>query len=566
MGLVRKIEEVAAGLKAIFCLNNESVDDLAATCASSCFSEVSRCAPDLLCKRVDDHHYEVVFIHKDVDLDEAMHTAIEQIKTNHPKTVIFVESDDDNSQRILQAINLNVDKTILTSMDHDAICQQVERTITPRFELELNARYEKQLEEIIYGKTQELQQTQHIDTLTGFKNGEALKSAFGDKTQKAVLFLDIDKFDTINTLYGMKTGDEVLKFVAKRLARFLPDNSSMFRISADEFAILVKEPKEKQVDHLGTQIITMFAESPVVVSDTNFDIHFSIGTDHGVEYNIYYNAKLANREAKSLGGKICVHYHDESHFLKLQQENHYWTNELKKALEEDRILVYYQPMYNNHTGSIDKYEALLRLETKGGEIITPHFFIQPAITAGLITNLSRIVIDKSFKMFSNNDLCFSFNLTDQDFAEGYLRNFLKYKCEAYNISPERVYIEILEETSLNCSEDFLDQIKGLKALGFKFSIDDFGIEKSNFSRVLDLEAEIIKIDGSFIRDLHDNENNHIIINSIVDFAKKIGAKTVAEFVENETTFNDIREMGVDYAQGYLIGKPNPLLIHDQSSI
>ncbi len=553
---MKRIEEVAAGLKAIFCLNDESVEDLAATCASSCFHEVTRCVPELLYKRVDHHHYDVVFVHKDVLLNDMMQDAVEKIKANHPKTVIFVECDDSNSERILQAINLNVDKTILTSMDHDAFCQQVERTITPRFELELNARYEKQLEEIIYGKTQELHFKQHIDMLTGFKNGEALKDAFGDKTPKAVLFLDIDKFDTINTLYGMKTGDEVLKFVSKRLARFLPENSSIYRITADEFAILVAQPKEKQVDHLGNQIIAMFAESPIVVSDSSFDIHFSIGTDHGVEYDIYYNAKLANREAKSLGGKTCVHYHDESHFLKLQQENHYWTNELKKALEEDRILVYFQPMYNNHTSAIDKYEALLRLETKSGEIITPNFFLHQAISAGLITNLSRIVIDKAFKMFADNDYAFSFNLTDQDFAEGYLKDFLAYKCETYGVDAKRVYIEILEETSLNCSEDFLDQIKALRELGFKFSIDDFGIEKSNFSRVLDLEAEIIKIDGSFIRDLEDNENNHIIINSIVDFAKKIGAKTVAEFVEKESTLSNLQQMGVDYAQGYLIGKPD----------
>jgi diguanylate cyclase (GGDEF)-like protein len=556
---LKRIEEIAAGLRAIFCLNDETIDDSAAGCAGTCFKQISRCVPELLYKRVNHHKYDVVFIHKDVALDAVMQETITKIRTNHPKTILFVECEDSHTERILQAIHLNVDKTILTSMDHDEFCEQVERTITPHFELELNARYEKHLEEIIYGKTKELQNKQHIDVLTGFKNGEALKEAFGDHQQKGILFLDIDKFDTINTLYGMKMGDEVLKFVAKRLARFLPENTSIYRISADEFALLVDEPKERQIEHLADQVITMFSESPIVIADNSFDIHFSIGTHYGPEYDIFYNAKLANREAKSMGGKICVHYRDESHFLKSQQENHYWTNELKNALKEDRILVYYQPIYDTNLSCIDKYEALVRLQTVAGDIITPNFFLQQAVSSGLITNLSRIVIDKTFKMFSNNELSFSFNLSDQDFAEGYLKEFLKYKCEVYNIKPERVYIEILEETSLNGSDDFLDQIHALRKLGFKFSIDDFGIDKSNFSRVLDLEAEIIKIDGSFIRDFEANDNNHIIINSIVDFAKKIGAKTVAEFVEQESTLHYLREIGVDYAQGYLIGKPDPTL-------
>ena len=559
---MNRFEEIASDLSALFCLNDESFEHKNAHCMQVCFKELTRCVPLLLYKRIKQHQFDIVFIDQSVLLDAQLIADVHKIKEEYPKTAIFIECEDSNASRILKSIDLNIDKTVLTSMDHEMFCSQIERSITPRFEISLNSRYEKHLEEIIFGKTQELEVQQHCDLLTGFQNTAALKNCFGDKQNKGILYLDIDKFDTINTLYGMKVGDEVLKLVANRLARYLPENSRVFRISADEFAILVYDPKEQQITQLAHQIIAMFVETPIKFNELSFDIFFSIGTQEGSDYDIFYNAKLANREAKYLGGRTCVRYHNDSYFLKMQKENHYWINEIKGALKEDRVIVYYQPIYDNHLGIINKYEALVRLKTVKGDIITPNFFLKPAILSDLITSLSRVVIDKSFKMFSKNDLSFSFNLSDQDFSEGYLEDFLTYKCDYYDVDPSRVYIEILEETSLNCSEDFLEQIHALKKRGFKFSIDDFGIEKSNFSRVLELEAEIIKIDGSFIRGLGSDNSSHIIVDSIVDFAKKIGAETVAEFVEDEDTLHRLQGMGVDYAQGYLIGKPQSTLNND----
>lgn len=556
---MNKFKEIAADLKYLFCLNDESVEHKSAPAMNTFFKEVTRCVPELVYKRVKQHEYDIVFIDKEIPLDETLIANLKRIETEYPKTTLFIECDDSDAARILQTIDLNVDKTILTSMNEEVLCAQIERSLAPRFEISLNSRYEKHLEEIIFGKTQELEVQQHCDLLTGFQNTAALKHCFGDKQNKGILYLDIDKFDTINTLYGMKVGDEVLKLVANRLARYLPENARVFRISADEFAVLIYEPKKHQVSQLAHQIISMFAESAIKVNDLSFDVLFSIGTQEGSEYDIFYNAKLANREAKYLGGRTAVKYDSQSRFLKMQKENHYWINEIKEALRDDRIIVYYQPIYHNILGTIDKYEALVRLKTLKGDIITPNFFLKPAILSDLITSLSRVVIDKSFKMFSKNSHSFSFNLSDQDFAEGYLETFLRYKCEYYNIDPNRVYIEILESTSINCSDDFLDQIESLRNFGFKFSIDDFGIEKSNFSRVLDIEAEIIKIDGSFIRGLFGGNSNQIIVDSIVNFAQKIGAQTVAEFVEDEDTLHKLRAMGVDFSQGYLIGKPTPTL-------
>ena len=175
---MNKIEEIAAGFTAVFCLNDESVEDVLASYSSGYFREITRCVPQLLYQRVNHHDYDIVFIHKDVLLNESLQDSIEKIKIYHPKTIILVECEDSDSERILTAIKMNIDKTILSSMDNDAFCKQIERIIAPRFELDLNARYEKHLEKIISGKTKELQTKEYIDTLTGFKNGEALKELF----------------------------------------------------------------------------------------------------------------------------------------------------------------------------------------------------------------------------------------------------------------------------------------------------------------------------------------------------------------------------------------------------
>lgn len=556
---MNKFEEIVSTFKALVCVHSQEEDVKYLGHMNECFMEISRTEPSLLYKCMKQHAYQVLFIHKNISINEELSTAISQIKIDLPQSVIFVESEDDDSERILQILHLNIDKTILTSFSRDLFCQQLEHTLLPYYELILNTRYEKHLEDLIFGKTQELELQQFYDPLTGFENSTSLKKAFTDISYKGVLYLDIDKFDTINTLYGMKMGDKVLQAVSRQLARYLPENSNVFRVSADEFVILVNEPKEQQLQLLADQIITMFAESSIDVEENSFDIYFSIGVHEGFDYDICYDAKLANREAKYLGGKTSVWFKDDSRFLNLQKENHFWVDEIKQALEDDRIIVFFQPIMNIKRSTIDKYEALARLQTATGEIITPNFFLKAAMLSDLITNISRVVIDKTFKAFSKSTCSFSFNLSDQDFKEGYLEAFLLYKCKYYEIDPSRVYIEILEETSLYCAEDFIDQINKLQKHGFKFSIDDFGVEKSNFSRVLDLEAEIIKIDGSFIKTLGQRENSEIIVDSIVDFAKKIGAKTVAEFVETDEVLQILKAKGVDYAQGYFIGKPSPSL-------
>jgi len=394
----------------------------------------------------------------------------------------------------------------------------------------------------------------NIDDLTGLKNKYALKDEIEKEGDKALLFIDIDHFESINTLYGMGYGNKVLKETSSRIHRFLPSNTELFRISADEFVILMQTPTPNQELLLSQQILAMFQQAPVVVGEVEFDISFSMGMDRGVHNKLFVHAKIASQEAKEKGRSQMVVFKNNSDYVKRQRDTLYWIQTVKDALKNDRIMSYYQPIHNNETGIIEKYEALCRILDKDGQVLTANNFIHPAYLAGLTTKISRVMIDKAFKYFQNNSYAFSVNISAQDFHENYLEEFLQYKCDYYHIAPERVYLEVVESITINGTDETLRQIQRLRSKGFNITIDDFGVEQSVFSRLLRLEAKTIKIDSSFIKNIDTNLSHQMIVQNIVSFANRIGAQTVAEFVDTQAVHEKVCELGIDFSQGHYIGE------------
>jgi len=414
---------------------------------------------------------------------------------------------------------------------------------------------ERELQVQLSEKTKLLESIKYKDDLTGLPNKHALKNGIEKEEDKALLFIDIDHFESINTLYGMGYGNKVLKETASRLERFLPSNSQLYRISADEFVVLIFEPKPNQELLLSQQILSMFQEAPIIIGDIEFDISFSMGMARGEHNKLFVHAKTASQEAKEKGRSQMVVFKNDSNYVKKQRDALYWIQTIKDALKNDRIMSYYQPIYNNETGGIDKYEALCRILDKEGRVLSASTFIHPAYLAGLTTKITRVMIDKAFKYFQANSHAFSLNISAQDFHEEYLEDLLQYKCDYYHIAPQRVYLEVVESITINGKDEALDQIKRLRAKGFNITIDDFGIDQSVFSRLLRLEAKTIKIDSSFIKNLDTNLSNQMIVENIVSFANRIGAKTVAEFVDTKAVHDKVCELGVDFSQGYYIGEP-----------
>ncbi len=413
---------------------------------------------------------------------------------------------------------------------------------------------EKELQSRLQEQQRELENVRYKDDLTGLLNKNALKRAMSKAGEKALLLIDIDHFENINTLYGMGYGNGVLKETAQRLSKFLANNAELFRISADEFVLLVSSPTPDQELLLSQQIIALFQQAPILINDVEFEISFSIGMDRGDHNKLFTHAKIASTEAKERGRSQMVVFQPDSQYVKRQQEALFWIQTVKNALKNDRIMSYYQPIYNNQTGKIDKYEALCRILDPKGKVINASDFIQPAQLAGLSSKITKVMIDKAFKYFQHNVYDFSLNVSAQDFHENYLEDFLQYKCDYYHISPKRVYIEVVESISMSGKEKVLSQVKNLRAKGFNITIDDFGVEQSVFSRLLRLEAKTIKIDKTFIKDLDTSLSNQMIVENIVAFANRIGAETVAEFVETQRVHEKVCALGINYSQGHYIGE------------
>jgi len=421
---------------------------------------------------------------------------------------------------------------------------------------------EKALQKKLSETESKIQAIRYMDDLTGLKNKFSLKDAMEKEGDKALLFLNIDHFDSINTLYGMGYGNKVLKETANRLQRFLPSNTQLFRISADEFVILIQEPTPDQELLLSQQVLAMFQQAPILINDVEFDISFSIGMDRGSHQKLFIHAKTASVEAKEKGRSQMVVFKENSDYVKHQRETLYWIQTVKDALKNDRVMSYYQPIHNNETHKVEKYEALCRILDKEGRVLNASSFINSAQLAGLVTKISRVMIDKAFKYFQSNSYAFSINVTAQDFHENYLEDFLQYKCDYYHITPNRVYLEVVESITTNGKDKTLQQIKRLRAKGFNITIDDFGVDQSVFSRLIRLEAKTIKIDSSFIQDINTNLSHQMIVQNIVAFANRIGAQTVAEFVDSQAVHEKVCELGINYSQGYYIGEPSATVANE----
>jgi len=395
----------------------------------------------------------------------------------------------------------------------------------------------------------------YIYELTKLPSRFALQEALDGKEQSTV-YINIDHFDFVNTTYGMGKANKLLKEAAVKLSLFLPKNASLYHITADEFVILLNEPVVNQAADLASQIQSLFKESPVEFDGHTHFVVFSIGIDSGRGNKLFINAKSASKEARYFGGNQIITYDAYSEYMKDQRESLYWVGILKRAFEEDQIFTYYQPIVSNETTATKHYEVLCRLMDDNNNLIDANKFIKSAKQVGLITQITKTVIDKAFKLFTNNDYNFSINISMHDLHENYLLKFLEYKCEKYNILPSRVHLEIVEDIIVNKTSQLDKQVLGLKNKGFHVIVDDFGTDKSAYSRMFELQAEYIKIDGTFIKELTKDKAHHLIVKSIVDFAKSSGIKTIAEHVESEELYNIVKELGIDYSQGYFIGKPS----------
>jgi EAL domain-containing protein (putative c-di-GMP-specific phosphodiesterase class I) len=242
------------------------------------------------------------------------------------------------------------------------------------------------------------------------------------------------------------------------------------------------------------------------------------------------------------------------------QNNIEWINKIKEAITGDRLTTYFQPIIDNKTGAITKYESLVRLIDKEGKVISPFFFLDIAKKAKLYTKITKIVIDKTFATFENlQQYDFSINITVEDINDEEISSYIFKKLKNYPNS-NRVIFEITESEEIKDYAFVNNFIKTVKSYGAKIAIDDFGAGYANFEHIINLKADFIKIDGSLIKNINTDKNSRIITEAIIAFSKKLGSKTVVEFVHNEEVYKKVKELGADFSQGFHLGEPSPKIV------
>jgi EAL domain-containing protein (putative c-di-GMP-specific phosphodiesterase class I) len=313
------------------------------------------------------------------------------------------------------------------------------------------------------------------------------------------------------------------------------------------------------VHHLISIINDQINNPPLNIENINPHISFGIGVVIGEKSDLLRKANLALIRAKKSGPGSFVIYQHEFDISGEYKKNIEWMKNIQAALEKDMIIPFFQGIRDNRTGLINKYECLIRIKTET-EIITPQYFLEPARQAGLLPKLTERMLDKSFSFFKNANFDFSINICKEDLERDKFCSIVDEKTSKYGIDPKRVTFEILESESIEKYAGISDELKCLKNMGFKLAIDDFGIAYSNFARLVELNIDYLKIDGSFIKNIDTNKKSYEITKSITGFCHNLDIMAVAEFVHSTTIQKIVEELGVDYYQGYFFSVPKDSLI------
>ena len=393
----------------------------------------------------------------------------------------------------------------------------------------------------------------YFDQLTNLPNRQKMLLDISVNSPTACAIFNIDEFKEINDFFGTENGDKILQDIAKWFLKF---DFETYRIDGDEFAILYYEDLSiEHIKHNIENILSLFEEEQFHIEGEIIHIRFSTGIAKESK-NLLTKADIAVHYAKENKIKISV-YEENANIEKKYKENIAMATSIREALIDNRIICHYQPILDIKTNKINKYETLVRMIDKDGNLIPPMSFLNIAKKTKLYSHITQEIIHQACNTFKDRNEAFSINLSIDDIKDSNtVQEIIKTIIKTNTAS--RIIFEILESEGIENYEEVVNFITQIKALGAKIAIDDFGTGYSNFEHILKLNVDYIKIDGSLIKGIQQDKKHKIIVETIVDFAKKVGSKTIAEFVSDEEIFKNIKEIGVDFSQGYFTGKPSLL--------
>lgn len=408
----------------------------------------------------------------------------------------------------------------------------------------------------------------HHDPLTGLYNRqyllEKLKRILRIKSlaKGALLFIDLDNFKIVNDTLGHATGDRLLTTLSNKLKSTLREEDILARIGGDEFALLLEEATPEEAQGIAERLVEFIGAFRYSEEGVTFTIGSSVGMAY-IATNMEAEELLSRADracyvSKARGGNRIEVYQPEQEELQLISEEASWTTRITNALRENSFALWFQPVFHLATQQVDHYEVLLRMKGCGGRVIPPGAFIPAAERFGLMSQIDYWVVQAAVQcLAAHPELHLAVNLSGKSLSDPALQDFISFNLSQQSVEPNRLSFEITETAAVVNFEHARVFIKDLKDLGCKFALDDFGVGFSSFTYLRELPVDHIKIDGSFVRNLDQDPINQVLVRSIHEMAKALDKKTIAEFVENEAILHILQEIGVDYAQGYHLGRPGP---------
>lgn len=436
----------------------------------------------------------------------------------------------------------------------------------------------------IRGMVREMNYQATHDSLTGLVNRhefeERLNHLIIDAKESgnhhSLFYMDLDQFKVVNDTSGHIAGDELLRQLSTLLRDKVRDGDTLARLGGDEFGVLLSECPLERAKLIAQDICETIRDFRFVWQEKTFEVGVSIGMvsidkDSESTANVLSAADEACYVAKDKGRNRVHVFQLDDEELQQKHGEMQWVPRIARALTEDRFVLYCQTIMNTRDSQQQNshYEILIRLIDEAGEVAPPSSFIPAAERYSLMPTIDRWVIRKTFSMYKEAyqgknkkylDTC-AINLSGESLSDDRFLDFINEQFAVYNIPPRAISFEITETAAISNLVKAIQFIKELRGLGCRFALDDFGTGLSSFNYLKNLPVDYLKIDGGFVRDITKEPVHYAMVESINQIGHVMGIQTIAECVETEAALEKIREIGVDFTQGFANGRPKPLEEH-----
>jgi len=419
------------------------------------------------------------------------------------------------------------------------------------------------------------------DPLTGLLNRRSFNRELDNHvarvrrigTTGAVLIVDLDNFKYYNDTQGHSAGDALIVRVGQSLGSRLRETDVVSRLGGDEFAVLLAREDSASAENVAESLLELIGrEAPAPTLGERRRITASIGIacfndgEHLTGEEIMVNADLAMYDAKESGRNRVARYHSDEHERPRIESEMKWARKITEALAEDHFELLAQPIQPLRGADPTQYELLLRMRDAQGDRIPPGTFLYIAERLGLIHEIDRWVVAHAIELLAEHraagrDLRFEVNLSGHTIGDPELLELIERRLQETGVPPDRLIFEITETAAVANIARAATFAERLSALGCHFALDDFGAGFGSFYYLKHLPFDYLKIDGEYVRHCATNETDRILISAVVQIARGMGKYTIAEFVGDRETVEVLTELGVDYGQGYFLGRPEPLVDH-----